>query len=83
MVWGRESESGEDTVIVASVVINSEAFREVFGEQEMSDEEIIAQLWKEVDKINLEVPFFKKIKAIVLRKEEFEKNSSKKIKRFA
>ena len=49
----------------------------------MSDEEIIAQLWKEVDKINLEVPFFKKIKAIVLRKEEFEKNSSKKIKRFA
>ncbi len=83
MVWGRPSEDGSDTVIVASVVLNEEAFCEQFGNQEMSDDEIIALLWKEVDKINLEVPFFKKIKAIVLRKEEFEKNSSRKIKRFA
>ncbi|MBQ9972196.1 MAG: hypothetical protein IJP24_01630 [Firmicutes bacterium] len=49
----------------------------------MSDDEIISELWKEVDKINAELPFFKRIKAIVLRKEEFEKNSTKKIKRFA
>ena len=82
MVWGRPSEDGSDTVIVASIVLNEEAFREQFGNQEMSDDEIIALLWKEVDKINLEVPFFKKIKSIVLRKEEFEKNSSRKIKRF-
>ena len=49
----------------------------------MSDKKIVAELWKEGDKINLEVPYFKRIKSIVLRKEEFEKNSSKKIKRFA
>ena len=48
----------------------------------MSDDEIVSELWKEVDKINEEVPFFKRIKAIVLKKDEFEKNSTKKIKRF-
>ena len=83
MVWSKPSEDGEDIVIVATIVINDEMFSEMTGGAEMTDEEIVAELWKEVDKINLEVPYFKRIKSIVLRKEEFEKNSSKKIKRFA
>ena len=83
MVWSKPSEDGEDMVIVASIIVNSEALSEKFGERELGDEEIERELWKEVDKINLEVPYFKRIKAITLRKEEFEKNSSKKIKRFA
>ena len=83
MVWSKPSEDGEDMVIVASIIVNSEALFEKFGERELGDEEIERELWKEVDKINLEVPYFKRIKAITLRKEEFEKNSSKKIKRFA
>jgi len=83
MVWSKLSEDGEDMVIVASIIVNSEALSEKFGERELGDEEIERELWKEVDKINLEVPYFKRIKAITLRKEEFEKNSSKKIKRFA
>lgn len=83
MVWSKPSEDGEDIVIVATIVINDEMFSEMTGRAEMTDEEIVKELWKEVDKINLEVPYFKRIKSIVLRKEEFEKNSSKKIKRFA
>ena len=83
MVWSKPSEDGEDIVIVATIVINDEMFSEMTGGAEMTDEEIVKELWKEVDKINLEVPYFKRIKSIVLRKEEFEKNSSKKIKRFA
>ena len=83
MVWSKPSADGEDMVIVASIIVNSEALCEKFGERELGDEEIERELWKEVDKINLEVPYFKRIKAITLRKEEFEKNSSKKIKRFA
>ena len=48
-----------------------------------TDEQILDALWKEVDKLNEEQPFFKRIKAIKLRKEEFVKNTSKKIIRFA
>lgn len=83
MVWSKPSEDGEDMIIVASIVVNKEALSEIYGSKEMSESEIEKVLWKEVDKINLEVPFFKRIKSIVLRSEEFEKNSSKKIKRFA
>ena len=39
-------------------------------------------MWQEVDKINKELPFFKKIRRINIRKEEFEKTTGKKIKRF-
>ncbi|MEG0662638.1 MAG: hypothetical protein RR472_05110 [Anaerovoracaceae bacterium] len=40
-------------------------------------------LWVEIDKINEEQPFFKRIKKIIVREEEFIKNTSKKIIRFA
>ena len=47
------------------------------------DEEAVKKLlWDEVDKINAELPMFKKIRKIAVRNEEFEKNTSKKIKRF-
>ena len=47
-----------------------------------SDEAVKELLWGEVDKINAELPLFKKIRKIAVRHEEFEKNTSKKIKRF-
>jgi len=82
MVWSKESEDGEDTLIVASIRPDMEMIEEKFG-RVLSDEEIAAELWKEVNAINEELPFYKKIKNVILRKEEFEKNTTKKIKRFA
>lgn len=81
MVWSKETEAGDDTIIVASIRPDLEAIQEFIG-KELTDEETVALLWEEVNKINETLPFYKKIKNIVLRKEEFEKNSSKKIKRF-
>ena len=42
-----------------------------------------AFLQKEVDVINKELPVFKKIGKIVIRMEEFDKSSTRKIKRFS
>ncbi|MHC1722107.1 MAG: long-chain fatty acid--CoA ligase [Aminipila sp.] len=80
-VYDRESEDGLDTVIVASIRIDEEEVAEFLGEG-YTDDMVEELLWEEVDKINQTSPYFKKIKRIVLRKEEFEKNTSKKIKRF-
>ncbi|MEG1930598.1 MAG: long-chain fatty acid--CoA ligase, partial [Anaerovorax sp.] len=41
-----------------------------------------ALLWKEMDCLNKELPYFKRIKKIVVKKTEFEKTTGKKIKRF-
>ncbi len=80
-VYDRESEDGLDTVIVASIRIDEEEVTEFLGEG-YTDDMVEELLWNEVDKINQTSPYFKKIKRIVLRKAEFEKNTSKKIKRF-
>lgn len=81
LVYDKESEDGSDTVIVAAIRIDEEEVSETLG-QGYTDEMVEELLWKEVDKINETSPYFKKIKRVVLRKEEFEKNTSKKIKRF-
>ena len=81
MVWGKDSEDGKDTIIVASIIPNDEATEEILGASPQ-DHEIEKLLWEEIDKINAVQPFFKRIKKIVIRKEEFEKNTSKKIKRY-
>ncbi len=83
MVWERATEDGEDSVIVASIKVDNDRLAELYPGKSFTDDELVKLLWDEVDKINEDVPFFKRIKAIVLRKEEFEKNSSKKIKRFS
>lgn len=87
MVWGTDTSDGTDTLIVASVLpswddVNAALGRELDREDPKALEEVEKLLWTEVDKINEEVPFFKRIKKIIVRTEEFEKNSSKKIKRF-
>lgn len=82
MVWGADDEKGNIT-IVASIRPDEEEVAEAIGEEKAKDDEAIKELlWKEVDRINADLPLFKKIKKISVRREEFEKNTSKKIKRF-
>lgn len=84
MVWGAEDERSGDIVIVAAIRPETDDIREVLGDEKADDPETVKKLlWKEVDKVNEQMPMFKKIKKIVVRNEEFEKNTSKKIKRFA
>ncbi|MFV0518054.1 MAG: AMP-dependent synthetase/ligase [Aminipila sp.] len=81
-VYDKESEDGLDTLIVAAIRIDEEEVKECLGET-YTDEQVHELIWNEVDKINDNTPYFKKVKRVVIRKEEFEKNTSKKIKRFS
>ena len=79
MVWGAEEKG--DIVIVAAIRPDMEEVEAVLG-KDCNEEAVKKLLWDEVDKINAELPMFKKIRKIAVRNEEFEKNTSKKIKRF-
>lgn len=81
MVWGKDSETGDDTVICASIKIDEEEVKLVLGE-DFTDEQATELLWKEIDTINEGQPFFKRIKKIDIRRTDFEKTTGKKIKRF-
>lgn len=82
MVWGQNSEIDErDTIIAATVTLDEEALTEAIGEN-YTDEEKRDFIWEEVDKINENLPLFKKIRKVVIKEDDFEKTTAKKIKRF-
>ena len=78
MVFSIDAKGGEDITIVASVYPDKEAL-----DPDLSKEDITELLWNEVDKINESLPYFKKIKKLVVRDNDFDKNTSNKIKRFS
>ncbi len=81
LVWGKDSEETGETLIFASIRADYEEVKDALGEN-FTDEEVAALIWKEIDVLNKQLPFFKKIRKIDVRKEEFEKTTGKKIKRF-
>lgn len=83
MVWADADEDGQDSVIVATIKPDMDEVETVLGKKSEKIAEIEKLMWEEVDKINSKLPAFKKIVRIQIRLEEFEKNTSKKIKRFA
>lgn len=83
MVWAQEDSSGQDTVIVATIKPDMEEVEGAIGKEASEDPAQVEKLlWAEVDKINESLPLFKKIKKITVRREEFQKTTGKKIKRF-
>jgi len=81
VLYGADSEETGETLILASIRADYEEVQEALGEN-YTDEQVADLIWKEIDVLNKELPFFKRIRKIDVRKEEFEKTTGKKIKRF-
>ncbi|MDR1134726.1 MAG: AMP-binding protein [Clostridiales Family XIII bacterium] len=81
MVWGVEGDVTGETLIVATIRPDEDALKEQLGGA-YTDKQIEEFLWDRVDKINENLALFKRIRKIIVRKEEFEMTTGKKIKRF-
>ena len=81
LVWGKNSEETGETIIFASIRADYDEIKDALGES-FTDEQVAELIWKEIDVLNTKLPLFKRIKKIDVRKEEFEKTTGKKIKRF-
>ena len=79
VVVGRENEKMGDTIIVAVVVPN---YEECDAQGLHDDETIYEAINHAVHDLNQKLESFKHIDVVELRKEPFEKTSSRKIKRF-
>lgn len=86
MVYGKEEDSedshNKELIITAKIIPNLEKIEELHG-KDLSDEEIEKLIWEEVKKINKKLEAYKAIKKIEIKKDEFEKTSTMKIKRYA
>ncbi len=81
MIYGHEDEDGE-TYIHAQIYPDYSAIELVLGTNPQEDKikELIQSV---VDDVNKRNPVWKYIRKTIIRKEEFEKTTTKKIKRFA
>ena len=75
VVYAPKNEHGEETKLVAEVFLNDDKVKEM----EITDP--LVSLKTDVAKACKELPMYKKVAQVVIRATEFEKNSSKKIKR--
>ena len=83
MVWASQDDAGQDAVIVATIKPDMEEVEAEIGKEAAKDpQKVEALLWSMVDKVNENLPLFKKIRQINVRKDDFEKTTGKKIKRF-
>lgn len=81
VVSGVNDEKKNDIIIVATIFPDMDWVEQNLG-KDATDEQIQKELEDAVDKVNEKLVNYKKIKKTVLRKEEFEKNTSRKIKRY-
>jgi len=80
MVYGKLDEDG-DTLVCAEIVINKEYLEEKYGD--CLNNELINSLFAEhIKKVNHSIPLYKHIRQFSLREEEFQKTTTKKIKRY-
>ncbi len=79
VVWGHDEPKSGDTIICADIFPDIHEIEAKFGSP--SSEEINKIIKREVDAINEQMPLYKRVKRFEIRDEEFEKTTTKKIKR--
>lgn len=87
MVYGKNPEGDQtkkkdakELIVTAKVVPNFEKIKELHGE--ISDEEIYNVIWEQIKEVNKKLTSYKAIKQLEIKKDDFEKTSTMKIKRY-
>ena len=80
MVYGKGEK--DDLTVSVKVIPNYEYIAENV-KKDMNDDEIYNLIWEEIKKVNKTLTSYKAIKYLEIKKDEFEKTTTMKIKRFA
>jgi long-chain acyl-CoA synthetase len=82
LVWGGPEEDPSLTEVQAIIVPDTETLDQQLGVSDYGEDEVMEVISKEVKRINRELARFQRIKKFVLRWDEFEKTTTRKIKRY-
>ncbi len=82
LVWGGVDQDPARTEVQAIIVPNTDGFDEEFGASNYDDEKMEAVIAQVVKSANKKLANYKRIKQFSLRSEEFEKTTTRKIKRY-
>lgn len=81
MVYGKEGE-GDELIISAKVIPDYEELEKNYG-KDLTDEKIHDIIWSKIKEVNKGLTSYKAIKNLEIKKDEFEKTTTMKIKRYA
>ena len=82
LVSGIQKDNDDETYVNAQIFPNIEAMKETLKGSVPTKEEIFKMVSDVVQSVNSKLPNYKHIKSFIIREEEFEKTTTKKIKRF-
>ena len=83
MVYGKKDEKEDKELIISARVIpNYEEIEAKYGKN-LSDEEVYKIIWDKIKDINKQLTSYKAIKNLEIKKDEFIKTTTMKIKRYA
>ena len=82
LVSGIHKDNDDETYVNAQIFPNIEAMKETLKGSVPTKEEIFKMISDVVQSVNSKLPNYKHIKSFIIRDEEFEKTTTKKIKRF-
>ncbi len=82
MVYGKEEQGSKELLLSVKVIPDHEKIEEKHG-KDLREEEIHKIIWEEIKKVNKKLTSYKAIKNLEIKKDEFEKTTTMKIKRFA
>ncbi len=82
LVWGGPETDPAKVEVQAIIVYDSEAFDQQFGASQYDRAAVNAVISEEMKKANRKLANYKRVKKFVLRDSEFEKTTTRKIKRY-
>jgi long-chain acyl-CoA synthetase len=85
VVYGELDENTGETRVMANIFPNLEAIKETLKNvaNSINTEDIHNLLQEVIKNVNRRIPLYKHIRDIIIRESEFEKTTSRKIKRYA
>ena len=84
MVYGKqdkEKKNEKELIITAKVIPNYEEIEKIHG-KDLTDEQIYDIIWEKIKEVNRKLTSYKAIKRLEIKKDEFEKTTTMKIKRY-
>ena len=82
MVYGKEVEGQKELVVSVKVIPNYEEIEEKHG-KDLNEEQIYNIIWEKIKEVNHSLTSYKAIKNLEIKKDEFVKTTTMKIKRHA
>ena len=82
LVYGKPSkEQKNELILTARVTLDKEYIQDTYGAQRPSDEQLYNMIWQDIKNINHTLVSYKSIKLLEIKKEDFVKTTTLKIKR--